>query len=330
MTTSATPTATATTSASSATTLDAQAALQAEAVEAVKAYYDAWNRAIVSRDSSELRAMSLPQCGAARHTSRTLTSSRRRTRPRAAGSSRWRASGLPGAESGIGVQGKSVRAPVQILSNKGTVVTSYAVEDGRPAGSSPAVGPAQDQVDLMTARQVAGAVALLAVAVAGCGGPRRRALLPRRAAAAADLHDIGDPNGHRDHLGGQRDDNPRPQAALQAEAVETVKEFYAAWNDALVTHDSRPLTALALPECESCALIAADIDAIAKQKPASSAGRSRWNDARRSWCRPRHPRPGRPGPSGDPAIDASGKVARSAEEDTAPGCCGSSSDATAC
>lgn len=63
VTTSATPTATATTSASSATTLDAQAALQAEAVEAVKAYYDAWNRAIVSRDSSELRAMSLPQCG---------------------------------------------------------------------------------------------------------------------------------------------------------------------------------------------------------------------------------------------------------------------------
>ncbi|MFN8085333.1 MAG: hypothetical protein U0Q14_13990, partial [Dermatophilaceae bacterium] len=35
---------------------------------------------------------------------------------------------LPGAESGIGVQGTSVRAPVQILSSRGTVVTSYAVE----------------------------------------------------------------------------------------------------------------------------------------------------------------------------------------------------------
>ena len=64
VTTLAASTATSTTSAASATTtLDPQAALQAEAVEAVKAYYDAWNRAIVSRDSSELRAMSLPQCG---------------------------------------------------------------------------------------------------------------------------------------------------------------------------------------------------------------------------------------------------------------------------
>ena len=44
------------------TTTDAQAALQAEAVEAVKNFYDAWNAAIVSRDSRAMRALVLPQC----------------------------------------------------------------------------------------------------------------------------------------------------------------------------------------------------------------------------------------------------------------------------
>ena len=46
----------------SSSTTDAQAALQAEAVEAVKQYYSAWNRAVISRSSAELRALSLPQC----------------------------------------------------------------------------------------------------------------------------------------------------------------------------------------------------------------------------------------------------------------------------
>lgn len=55
-TTSATPS-------STTTTLDAQAA-PAEAVEAVKKYYEAWNRALVSLDSKELKAMSLPTCEA--------------------------------------------------------------------------------------------------------------------------------------------------------------------------------------------------------------------------------------------------------------------------
>ena len=129
VTTSATPTATATTSASSATTLDAQAALQAEAVEAVKAYYDAWNRAIVSRDSSELRAMSLPQCGGCATYVEDIDQLKTKNQTARGGLITLESlKGLPGAESGIGVQGKSVRAPVQILSNKGTVVTSYAVE----------------------------------------------------------------------------------------------------------------------------------------------------------------------------------------------------------
>ena len=129
-TTSATPTATSTTSAASAPmTLDAQAALQAEAVEAVKAYYEAWNRAILSRDSSELRAMSLPQCGGCATYVEDIDQLRTKNQTARGGLiTLVSLKALPGAESGIGVQGTSVRAPVQILSSKGTVVTSYAVE----------------------------------------------------------------------------------------------------------------------------------------------------------------------------------------------------------
>ena len=129
-TTSATPTATSTTSAASATTtLDPQAALQAEAVEAVKAYYDAWNRAIDSRDSSELRAMSLPQCGGCATYVEDIDQLRTKNQTARGGIITLESlKALPGAESGIGVQGTSVRAPVQILSSKGSVVTSYAVE----------------------------------------------------------------------------------------------------------------------------------------------------------------------------------------------------------
>ena len=130
VTTLAAPTATSTTSAASATTtLDPQAALQAEAVEAVKAYYDAWNRAIDSRDSSELRAMSLPQCGGCATYVEDIDQLRTKNQTARGGLiTLENLQALPGAESGIGVQGTSVRAPVQILSNKGTVVTSYAVE----------------------------------------------------------------------------------------------------------------------------------------------------------------------------------------------------------
>lgn len=118
-----------TSGASATTTLDAQAALQAEAVEAVKAYYDAWNRAILSRDSSELRAMSLPQCGGCATYVEDIDQLRTKNQTARGGLITLESlKALPGAESGIGVQGTSVRAPVQILSNKGTVVTSYAAE----------------------------------------------------------------------------------------------------------------------------------------------------------------------------------------------------------
>jgi hypothetical protein len=110
------------------------------------------------------------------------------------------------------------------------------------------------------------------------------------------------------------------QAALQAEAVETVKKFYAAWNGALVTHDSRPLTALALPECESCALIAADIDAIAKQKLRVVGGQITLSHVRADpGVDHGIPVQGELVRAAIQLIDASGKVTRSAEEDTAPG-----------
>ena len=172
----------------------------------------------------------------------------------------------------------------------------------------------------MTARQVAGAVALLAVAVAGCGGSATPSAIPATTAAPQTVTTLAAPTATSTTSAASATTTLDAQAALQAEAVETVNQFYAAWNDALVTHDSRPLTALALPECESCALIAADIDAIAKQKlrvvggqitlervradPGVDQGISVQGDLVRAAIQ---------------LIDASGKVTRSAEEDTAPG-----------
>ena len=172
----------------------------------------------------------------------------------------------------------------------------------------------------MTARQVAGAVALLAVAVAGCGGSATPSAIPATTAAPQTVTTLAAPTATSTTSAASATTTLDAQAALQAEAVETVNQFYAAWNDALVTHDSRPLTALSLPECESCALIAADIDAIAKQKlrvvggqitlervradPGVDQGISVQGDLVRAAIQ---------------LIDASGKVTRSAEEDTAPG-----------
>ena len=172
----------------------------------------------------------------------------------------------------------------------------------------------------MTARQVAGAVALLAVAVAGCGGSATPSAIPATTAAPQTVTTLAAPTATSTTSAASATTTLDAQAALQAEAVETVNQFYAAWNDALVTHDSRPLTALSLPECESCALIAADIDAIAKQKLRVVGGQITLSHVR-----------------ADPGVDqgipvqgelvraaiqliaASGKVTRSAEEDTAPG-----------
>lgn len=121
-TTSATPS-------STTTTLDAQAALQAEAVEAVKKFYAAWNAAIVSRDSKELKAMSLPQCqGCATYIEDIDQLKTKNQRVRGGLITVTNLKGLPGAESGIGVQGDSSRAPVEFFSSSGKLVTSLPVD----------------------------------------------------------------------------------------------------------------------------------------------------------------------------------------------------------
>ena len=173
----------------------------------------------------------------------------------------------------------------------------------------------------MTARQVAGAVALLAVAVAGCGGSATPSSTPTKSAAQPQtVMTSATPTATATTSAASATTTLDPQAALQAEAVETVKEFYAAWNDALVTHDSRPLTALALPECESCALIAADIDTIAKQKLRVVGGQITLSHVRADPGLDQGiPVQGELVRAAIQLIDASGKVARSAEEDTAPG-----------
>ena len=173
----------------------------------------------------------------------------------------------------------------------------------------------------MTARQVAGAVALLAVAVAGCGGSATPSSTPTKSAAQPQtVMTSATPTAPATTSAASATTTLDPQAALQAEAVETVKEFYAAWNDALVTHDSRPLTALALPECESCALIAADIDTIAKQKLRVVGGQITLSHVRADPGLDQGiPVQGELVRAAIQLIDASGKVARSAEEDTAPG-----------
>ena len=172
----------------------------------------------------------------------------------------------------------------------------------------------------MTARQVAGAVALLAVAVAGCGGSATPSAIPATTAAPQTVTTLAAPTATSTTSAASATTTLDPQAALQAEAVETVNQFYAAWNDALVTHDSRPLTALALPECESCALIAADIDAIAKQKLRVVGGQITLSHVRADpGVDQGIPVQGELVRAAIQLIDASGKVTRSAEEDTAPG-----------
>lgn len=154
---------------------------------------------------------------------------------------------------------------------------------------------------------------------------------PRRPAPARRPTPRRRPSRHRrPHRPPRRPRRPRqgparrrastPRPALQAEAVETVKKFYAAWNDALVTHDSRPLTALALPECESCALIAADIDTIAKKRLRVVGGQITLSRVRADpGVDQGIPVQGELVRAAIQLIDASGKVTRSAEEDTAPG-----------
>ncbi|HRB99836.1 MAG TPA: hypothetical protein PKZ38_07150, partial [Dermatophilaceae bacterium] len=110
----------------SSSTTDAQAALQAEAVEAVKRYYAAWNRAVISRSSAELRALSLPQCEPCQRDIAAIDDLKRQNQTARGGMitlSGLRAS--PGVDAGILVQGELVRAPVDLIGTSGKVVKSY-------------------------------------------------------------------------------------------------------------------------------------------------------------------------------------------------------------
>ena len=162
---------------------------------------------------------------------------------------------------------------------------------------------------------------LMAVAVAGCGGSATPSGTTTTTAPPPQTFTTSaTPTATSTTSAASATTTLDPQAALQAEAVETVNQFYAAWNDALVTHDSRPLTALALPECESCALIAADIDTIAKQKLRVVGGQITLSHVRADpGVDQGIPVQGELVRAAIQLIDASGKVTRSAEEDTAPG-----------
>ncbi|HON76079.1 MAG TPA: hypothetical protein PLQ23_13100 [Dermatophilaceae bacterium] len=161
---------------------------------------------------------------------------------------------------------------------------------------------------------------LMAVAVAGCGGSATPSGTTTTTAAPQTVTTLAAPTATSTTSAASATTTLDPQAALQAEAVETVNQFYAAWNDALVTHDSRPLTALALPECESCALIAADIDTIARKNLRVVGGQITLSHVRADpGVDQGIPVQGELVRAAIQLIDASGKVTRSAEEDTAPG-----------
>ncbi|MFZ2515774.1 MAG: hypothetical protein WAW82_08920 [Candidatus Lutibacillus vidarii] len=165
-----------------------------------------------------------------------------------------------------------------------------------------------------------GLAVLMAVAVAGCSGSATPSGTTTTTAAPQTVTTLAASTATSTTSAASATTTLDPQAALQAEAVETVKTFYAAWNDALVTHDSRPLTALALPECESCALIAADIDTIARKKLRVVGGQITLSQVRADpGVDQGIPVQGELVRAAIQLIDASGKVTRSAEEDTAPG-----------
>lgn len=165
-----------------------------------------------------------------------------------------------------------------------------------------------------------GLAVLMAVAVVGCGGSATPSGTTTTTAAPQTVTTLAAPTATSTTSAASATTTLDPQAALQAEAVETVNQFYAAWNDALVTHDSRPLTALALPECESCALIAADIDTIARKNLRVVGGQITLSHVRADpGVDQGIPVQGELVRAAIQLIDASGKVTRSAEEDTAPG-----------
>ena len=115
---------------SNATTItDAQAALQAEAVEAVKKFYDAWNAAIVSRDSRAMRALVLPQCVLCMSDIGNIDDLKKQNQTVRGGQvTLGKLTASKGSDQAIAVQGEVVRAPVEIFGADGALVRSFAVD----------------------------------------------------------------------------------------------------------------------------------------------------------------------------------------------------------
>ena len=111
------------------TTTDAQAALQAEAVEAVKKFYDAWNAAIVSRDSRAMRALVLPQCVLCMSDIGNIDDLKKQNQTVRGGQvTLGKLTASKGSDQAIAVQGEVVRAPVEIFGADGALVRSFAVD----------------------------------------------------------------------------------------------------------------------------------------------------------------------------------------------------------
>lgn len=111
------------------TTTDAQAALQAEAVEAVRNFYDAWNAAIVSRDSRAMRALVLPQCVLCMSDIGNIDDLKKQNQTVRGGQvTLGKLTASKGSDQAIAVQGEVVRAPVEIFGADGALVRSFAVD----------------------------------------------------------------------------------------------------------------------------------------------------------------------------------------------------------
>ena len=125
----ATPSSVLVTPSNTTTTTDAQAALQAEAVEAVKKFYDAWNAAIVSRDSRAMRALVLPQCVLCMSDIGNIDDLKKQNQTVRGGQvTLGKLTASKGSDRAIAVRGEVVRGPVEIFGADGKLVRSFAVD----------------------------------------------------------------------------------------------------------------------------------------------------------------------------------------------------------
>ena len=125
----ATPSSVLVTPSKTTTTTDAQAALQAEAVEAVKKFYDAWNAAIVSRDSRAMRALVLPQCVLCMSDIGNIDDLKKQNQTVRGGQvTLGKLTASKGSDRAIAVRGEVVRGPVEIFGADGKLVRSFAVD----------------------------------------------------------------------------------------------------------------------------------------------------------------------------------------------------------